>query len=154
MSWATNFTITISDVEQYQPDIRNRMTSGSINNIISGSKAIVEDEVLRPIVWTKYKQAGKTIPNDLPGGEGSELDEIMPAAYPQIRRKMIFHVLMSFYRIVNRSDKDAEKMGEYEEKYANAGLSMLTFYIDVNDNDALDASEATSYQDQLDDRIR
>jgi len=106
--WSTDFTITLSDVERYQPDIQNRMTSGSINNLLSGSRDEVEYEVLS-LVRKKL-------------GNKATLDDIPKDEYSRIRRKMIFHVLMTFYRVVGRSEEDARKREEYEKEYKNVKI--------------------------------
>ena len=55
---------------------------------------------------------------------------------------------------IYRVAKDNERRDIYEEKYANAGLSVVLVYIDIDNDDILDSDEHTDIQDQLDNRIR
>jgi hypothetical protein len=142
MAWSS-FTTTTAEVAAYDPNLN--LTADKLLDFIDQAQSDVEDK-LKILIYTKYRDAGYTLPDDLPD---PTLDAILSDAYPQIRKLVIYKALEKAY-----AKSDVDMSTYWESQYAKVGWDDITIFIDVDQDGTLDIEEFLTVQDQLDDRVR
>lgn len=145
MAWS-DFSFTANNLKQWAADVLHKFSPKNVDRAITNAQSIIEEK-LKGLIYTKFQQAGYTIPDDLPD---THLDAIQSDAYDQIKRLVAYKTMYLLYIEADNTD-----LADYwNHLYSESDMNLIVIYIDLNEDDEITSGEFTDYQSMLDDRIR
>jgi len=153
MAWSA-FTVTPEQVQLVKSDIFQVVDSVILVRHIATAKTEVES-ILKGMIYTKFRQASKTIPDDLPtekvGGEDvfTPLNAILSDGYEQARAKIICRAIYHVY-----FGEDPDMADQWDARFRDAPLDEAFINIDVDESGDIDDDEHLNIQRSIDSRVR
>jgi len=144
MAWETFLVSGIQPELIYKYDPALCIDGNVLSDFIDLATEDVKDTLLT-MIYTKYREFGKTIPDDLPA---EPLDTLLSASFSQITKKIMYRTLMYI------NENDPIQHSAWQSRYSGQTIDQIFINVDIDSSGDIDSSEFIDAQYLLDSRMR